>query len=85
MNKIHNNLNIENLIKTEWFKQLNKDKKREILKNSDWFNQFNLYEQVEINWGLEENLDISVYAKPEFDFVQMRKIREELKNEQNIQ
>ena len=84
MNKLYNNLNIENLIKTEYFKQLNKDKKRGILKNSDWFNQFNLYEQVEINWGLEENLDISVYAKPEFDFVQMRKIRMELKNEKNI-
>ena len=84
MNKLYNNLNIENLIKTEYFKQLNKDKKREILKNSDRFNQFNLYEQVEINWGLEENLDISVYAKPEFDFMQMRKIRMELKNEQNI-
>ena len=25
MNKAHNNLNIENLIKTEWFEQFNKE------------------------------------------------------------
>ena len=33
MNKIHNNLIIENLIKTEDFKQLNKEKKEAIVKN----------------------------------------------------
>ena len=30
MNKEYNNLNIENLIKTEWFNQFNKEQKREI-------------------------------------------------------
>ena len=37
MNKIHKNLNIDNLIKTEYFKQLDSDKKRKILINSKWF------------------------------------------------
>ena len=31
MNKIYNNLNIENLMKTDWFKQFNKEQKKEIL------------------------------------------------------
>ena len=31
MNKAHNNLNIENLIKTEWFEQFNKEKQQQIL------------------------------------------------------
>ena len=37
MNKIHNNLNIENLIKTEYFKQLDRLEKQEIVMNSEWF------------------------------------------------
>ena len=31
MNKIHNNLNIENLIKTEWFNQFNNLQKHHII------------------------------------------------------
>jgi len=57
MNKIYNNLNINNLIKT------------------DLFNQFNKSQQIEILIGLENNLDISIYAKSEFDWLQMREIR----------
>ena len=30
---------------------------------------------IEIRLGLEENLDVSVYAKTEFDWCQMREIR----------
>ena len=66
MNKEYNNLTIDNLAKTEWFKQ------------------FNLYEQEEITWGLEDNLDVSIYAKKEFNWKQMEEIREKLRNEQNI-
>ena len=29
----------------------------------------------EILWGLEANLDVSIYAKPEFDADQMQEIR----------
>ena len=53
MNKIYNNLNIENLSKTEWF------------------NQFNNYQREQIIKGLEDNLDISVYAKKDFTGSQM--------------
>ena len=33
---------------------------------------------AEIRQGLERNLDVSVYAKPEFNSDQMRKMRKEL-------
>ena len=32
MNKIYNNLNIENLSKTEWFNQFDKEQQNEVLK-----------------------------------------------------
>ena len=64
MNKIYNNLSIDNLMKTEWF------------------NQFDESQQREIKWGLEANLDVSVYAKPEFNGQQMSEIREGL--EENL-
>ena len=57
MEKIHNNLNIENLIKTDWFEQFSINQKQEILK------------------GLEEDVDVSIYAKPDFDCFQMEEIR----------
>ena len=50
MNKIHNNLTIDNLIKT------------------DWINQFNKKQIKAIKEGLKANLDVSIYANPEFDF-----------------
>ena len=45
MKKIHNNLTIENLIKTEYFKQLDRLEKQEIVMNSEWFNQFDSYQK----------------------------------------
>ena len=57
MKKIYNNLNIENLIKT------------------DWFEQFNEYQQEEIEKGLQDNLDISLFANPAFNLNQMKQIR----------
>ena len=53
MRKIHSNLTIENLIKT------------------DWFNQFNREQQKHILYGLEKNLDVSLYAKPEYSSLKM--------------
>ena len=57
MNKIHNNLTIENLMK------------------SNWFSLFNKGQQEEIKLGIENNVDIFIYAKKEFDRDQMREIR----------
>ena len=39
----------------------------------------------EIRGGLEENLDVSQYAKVEYSWVKMKEIREKLENEQNTQ
>ena len=66
MNKIYNNLNIETLIKT------------------DWFNQFDEFQKNQINWGLEDNLDVSFYINPKFDFVQMNEIRLGLLDNLNV-
>ena len=79
MNKIYNNLIIENLIKTNWFNQFNKAQQEEILKglekNIDVSlyakTKFNNYQMKEIRLGLEDNLDVSIYANSEFDEFQM--------------
>ena len=83
MKKAHNNLNIENLIKTEWFNQFDESQKNEILDGIEANVDVLIYakpefdsEQMEqIRWGLQDNLDVSVYAKKEFDDDQMRQIR----------
>ena len=66
MNKIYNNLNIENLMKTELF------------------NQFSESQKTQIRLGLKENLDVSIYAKPEFHSSQMREIKEKLLKESTL-
>ena len=63
MKKIYNNLNIENLMKTEWFNQFD-EKQREIIQE-----------------GLQANLNVSVYAKPELSWRKMEKIRYKLMKE----
>ena len=74
MNKIYNNLNIENLIKTEALKQLTVEQKEELLTNSQWFNQFDETQQTLIMVGIKKNLDVSWYADLRFDWLQMREI-----------
>ena len=66
MNKIHNNLSIDNLIKTEMF------------------NQFDKHQQRVLILGLEQNLDVSIYAKKEFEWEQMEEIREGLENNLDV-
>ena len=65
MNKIYNNLTVENLIRTEDFKAIDKSKQKEIIENSSWFTQFNKYQQEQIITGIDEEVDISTYAKKE--------------------
>ena len=84
MNKIHNNLNIENLIKTKAFNKLTVGQKEELLTSSQWFKQFQPYQQEEILAGLESNIDVLVYAKKEFDSFQMSEIREGLEKNLDI-
>ena len=91
MNKIHNNLNIENLIKTDWFNQFDGNQKKEILKGLEdkldvsWYANpdFSTYQMREIRYGLEEKLDVSWYVNPKFYSEQMKEIRKGLHFEVN--
>ena len=85
MNKIHNNLSIENLIKTEWFNQFDEFQQEEIIKglknNLDVSiyakEEFNYLQMQEILTGLFTKVDVSIYANPDLDYKQMREIRNE--------
>ena len=47
----------------------------ENLMKTEMFNQFDEYQKQEIKKGLKANLDVSFYAKKEFDYQQMEQIR----------
>ena len=66
MSEIYNNLNIENLIKTEWF------------------NQFDKAQQKHILYGIEKNLDVSLYANPEYSSLKMCSIISSLEHNLDI-
>ena len=86
MNKIYNNLTIENLIKTDWINQFNELQQKQIrmglffdLNVSKYANpKFNEDQMEEIRRGLEDDLDVSLYAKPDFSDWKMKEIREKL-------
>ena len=92
MNKIHNNLIIENLIKTEWINQFNKYQQEEIIKGIEDNLDVFLYAKRDFDWGqmlylrlgLKDNLDVSIYAKKEFNRDQMREIKEGLKDNLDV-
>ena len=75
MNKIYNNLNIENLTKTEWFEQFNEDQQEEITKGLHDNLDVSIYAKKEFKWeqmqeireGLIEDLDVSIYANSDFN------------------
>ena len=83
MNKIYNNLTVDNLIKTEWFNQFNKSQQKEIRLgleeglNISWYakKEFIQEQMFEIRIGLLYKRDVSIYAKLEFDEHQMAQIR----------
>ena len=86
MNKIYNNLTVENLTKTEWFNQFDKDQQEEILEGlqanldvSIYANkEFTSLQMFEIRLGLVDNLDVSLYAKIDLSWSKMNDIRLEL-------
>ena len=51
----------------------------ENLIKTDWFNQFNRKQRIAIKDGLKDNLDVLIYAKPEFDEYKMNQIKAGLK------
>ena len=79
MDKIYNNLNVDNLMKTDCFNQFSNAQRKEIRlgleKGLDisWYakRNFKANQMEEIRLGLEKNLDVSIYAKPEYTFLQM--------------
>ena len=83
MNKIHNNLTIDNLVKSNWLSLFNKGQQEEIKlgieNNVDIFTyakkEFDRDQMREIRFGLVEKVDISIYAKSCFDAEQMWFIR----------
>ena len=89
---MNNNLNIENLIKTEWFNQFDKKQRRIIEegleKNLDVSiyakTDFTWMQMKEISWGLEDNVDVSIYAKTEYSWEQMEQMRLELSEKSTL-
>ena len=66
MDKIYKNLTVENLKKTEWFNQFDKEQQKHIL------------------YGLEKNLDVSLYAKPEYSSLKMCSIISSLEHNVDV-
>ena len=87
MNKMYNNLNVDNLMKTEMFNQFNEKQQEEIrlgleknIEVSIYANSnFNFLQMRQIRLGLEKDLNVSIYAKSKFNSWQMEEIREGLK------
>ena len=86
--KIYNNLNIENLTKTEWFNQFDKEQQEEIIKGLENELDVSIYakecfnvSQISFlnfvlgnNCSLKDKEKILIFAKPEFDHDQMKEI-----------
>ena len=87
MNKIYNNLSIDNLMKTENFNQFDEFQQEQIAEgiknNVDILiyakPEFSSNQMEQLRLGLKDNLDVSVYAKPEYSWFKMETIREGLK------
>ena len=83
MNKIYNNLSVDNLMKTEWFTQFNKEQQKGIIKglkkglNISWYAtpNFSCKQMEQIREGLEDNFDVSIYANSEMDWKKMLETR----------
>ena len=43
------------------------------LTKTEWFNQFDEFQQKQIRTGLEDNLNVSIYANPEFNIINISK------------
>ena len=86
MSKTYNNLTIENLMKTEWKNQFDREQLFQIKMGLEGNIDVSIYanpeytrkQMYEIREGLEQGLDVSVYAKPEIDGFDMSRIREKL-------
>ena len=86
MNKTYNNLTIENLMKTEWKNQFDREQLYQIKMGLEGNVDVSIYakpefkriQMYEIREGLEQGLDVSKYAKSEIDGFDMSRIRYKL-------
>ena len=92
MNKIQNNLSIENLMKTDWINQFDEDQQVQIRIGIKANLDVSKYATPEYSWrqmeeirkGLEENLDISWYADPSLSAREMELIRWGLEDDLDV-
>ena len=54
------------------------EKIKYLKKETDWFEQFNFWQKRIINEGLEEKIDVSLYAKPDIEWQRMKNIKDRL-------
>ena len=89
---MNNNLTIENLMKTEWKNQFDREQLFQIKMGLEGNVDVSIYanpeytrkQMYEIREGLEQGLDVSVYAKPEISGIEMETIRERLLKESTL-
>ena len=88
MNKIYNNLNIENLIKTEWFNQFER-KQRIAIKDGLKDNlDVSIYANPEIDWKemlyfneeLKKNSNVSIYTGTKYKEEKIISFKKKIKN-----
>ena len=92
MNKIYNNLTIDNLIRTEYFNQFNKYQQEEIIEGLERNLDISLYAKKEfdnfqmrqIKLGLINNINVSLYAKEEYSWKQMAALRTGMEAELDV-
>lgn len=56
----------------------------EVMKKIEESGKFNYSQKEQISFGLQKGLDISIYAKPEFDWRQTRQISTDLGEDLNL-
>lgn len=84
--KLANNLQIEQLLNTDWASQFNKYQLRLIRQGLDLDLDVSIYAKPEFNWqqmreireGLEAGIDVSSYADPNIPWTQMHNMRPQL-------
>ena len=53
-------------------------------KETDWFEQFDFWQKKIINEGLEEKVNVSIYAKPDIEWRIMRDIKDRLLDGEDV-
>ena len=92
MDKIYDNLNVDNLMNSEKYELFTKKQREEIKVGLEKSLNVSLYakkyfsfnQMKEIRLGLEKNLDVSMYTIPEYNSEQMKEKRLELESNRGL-